>query len=745
MLLKRLTIENFRSYYGKKEFVFGSKLNLILGSNGDGKSTLFEALNWVLTYKATDIDKLPNIESLVSAKFFKLLPVNTPEIVRVSLEVATSAGQPRKLVREFYVEKREDGGMFASRHNHKALQKVGNIWKERLLTDVLEKEGVFPAKIKKFSILQGEERLNIFEDPTVLAELINMYSNVKDLAPYKDLAEYIIAKAHLAKERSKDKRETGTQSAKNLLAEIERLKKEEARVSALLTEKREVLRDTDKKIQDIAGDYEIIKLIRSKKEEIKSLQLMIESKESDLDLEYTTRLLDELWILDGIAPFVNEYVEKMKGFESEIQEIREEHNRKIAETYAQRKTLKEAKAKLKADIDSIPGFMPELESMKQMLVDHRCKYCGTEAPEGSTAYNHIKALLESYQSKLEESLEEIEDKIPEVPPLELGGNVKLLAEDSRAMLRTIEASDYATRIYGAIRKNIEIQESIKKAHARIGQLNDEIVQELSNSATGKDLMQYTDDDSWKEVGQWQYMHGQAEESIKTLSARLPEIRRELREKQDKYDKLGSNDKNRQFMDVYQLARLFGNSLESLEERTYNDFLVEISERANEYMRKITVDDFRGVIKMEPSDERKRKGSVDVLLRDNRDAIITNPNKSLLTTKCISVILALADYNQEKQNGNGYPLILDAPTSSFDSGKDRTFYKSLSTLTSQCIIFTKSFLYKESEDRGDYVVDMAGLEGINCPVYRIKKNADGFDQQDLSTIETIIEEIKNIPV
>ena len=114
-----------------------------------GKSTLFEALNWVLTYKATDIDKLPNIESLVSAKFFKLLPVNTPEIVRVSLEVATSAGQPRKLVREFYVEKREDGSMFASRHNHKALQKVGNIWKERLLTDVLEKEGVFPDHLQK--------------------------------------------------------------------------------------------------------------------------------------------------------------------------------------------------------------------------------------------------------------------------------------------------------------------------------------------------------------------------------------------------------------------------------------------------------------------------------------------------------------------------------------------------------------------------------------------------------------------
>lgn len=159
MKLKKLIIENFRSYYGKKEFVFGDKLNLILGSNGDGKSTLFEALNWVLTQKATDVDKLPNIESLVSAKFFKELPVNTPKPVRVTLEVKNSTGQTRLLVREFYVEKREDGSMFASKHTHKAYQPVGNMNKERMLTDVLEKEGVFPAKVKKFSIMQGGRAL----------------------------------------------------------------------------------------------------------------------------------------------------------------------------------------------------------------------------------------------------------------------------------------------------------------------------------------------------------------------------------------------------------------------------------------------------------------------------------------------------------------------------------------------------------------------------------------------------------
>ncbi|MBD5420812.1 MAG: AAA family ATPase [Bacteroides sp.] len=744
MILKKLIIENFRSYFGKKEFVFGDKLTLILGSNGDGKSTLFEALNWVLTKKATDADKLPDIESLVSAKLFKDLPVNRPEPVRVTLEVKTNTGQMRIIVREFFVEKREDGSMFASKHTHKAYQYVGSVLKERMLSDILEKEGVFPAKIKKFSILQGEERLNIFEDSTVLAELINMYSSVKDLAPYKDLADYVIGKAELAKKNSLDKRATSTQAAKKLLAEIERLKRDEAKLSNLLTEKQEKLRETSKKIDDIAGDLDVIKVIREKKDEIIRLESMIKSKEeNDIDINYTTRLLDELWILHGITPILGEYAKKMNAFEYEIQKIRDEHHQKIAEVYAQRKTLKEAKDRLKASIESMPGFMPELESLKFMLQEKRCKYCGTEAPEGSAAYEHIKALFESYQSKLEDSLEEIESKIPSIPPLDLGGNVRMLAEDSRALQRTMESADYSKKIYNAINKNVEAQKILKKAYARIGQLNEEIYNELSNSATGKDLMQYVDD--WSDVSRWHEDFGRTEASIVSLNSKLQEIRQELSEKQEKYDNLGSNNKNKQYMEIYKLALLFERSLESLEERTYRNFLEEISARANEYMRRITVDDFRGVIKMEPSNEKKRRGSVDVILRDNRDAIITHPNKSLLTTKCISVILALAEFNQEKQNGNGYPLILDAPTSSFDSGKEKSFYQSISDLSSQCIIMTKSFLFKENEDKGEYVVDKAGLEGIDCPVYRIKKNVEGFDQQDLSTIETIVEPIKNIPL
>ena len=47
MIIKSITIENFRSYYGNNHIELGEGLTLIIGSNGDGKTTLFEALEWL--------------------------------------------------------------------------------------------------------------------------------------------------------------------------------------------------------------------------------------------------------------------------------------------------------------------------------------------------------------------------------------------------------------------------------------------------------------------------------------------------------------------------------------------------------------------------------------------------------------------------------------------------------------------------------------------------------------------------
>lgn len=55
MIIKEIRIKNFRSYYGdNNRFELSNGLTLILGDNGDGKTTFFDALLWLFN---TTIDK----------------------------------------------------------------------------------------------------------------------------------------------------------------------------------------------------------------------------------------------------------------------------------------------------------------------------------------------------------------------------------------------------------------------------------------------------------------------------------------------------------------------------------------------------------------------------------------------------------------------------------------------------------------------------------------------------------------
>ena len=57
---------------------------------------------------------------------------------------------------------------------------------------------------------------------------------------------------------------------------------------------------------------------------------------------------------------------------------------------------------------------------------------------------------------------------------------------------------------------------------------------------------------------------------------------------------------------------------------------------------------------------------------------------------------------------------------------------------QCIIVTKSYLYKDDHD--SFAVDDKGIKKLqsikHIPIYRIQK-LEGFDKKDQSTIETIV--------
>lgn len=148
MIIKRLIINNFRSYYGEKIFEFQKGLNLILGANGDGKTTFFDAMDFVLT--DDDLERRrTSLPTCVSKKMFSELKPEQTSTVSVILEVLNSENRPRVIERSFIVTKKADESMAISSHQHVGYINLPNGGRKTvMLRDLLQGEGLFPAIIK---------------------------------------------------------------------------------------------------------------------------------------------------------------------------------------------------------------------------------------------------------------------------------------------------------------------------------------------------------------------------------------------------------------------------------------------------------------------------------------------------------------------------------------------------------------------------------------------------------------------
>ena len=100
---------------------------------------------------------------------------------------------------------------------------------------------------------------------------------------------------------------------------------------------------------------------------------------------------------------------------------------------------------------------------------------------------------------------------------------------------------------------------------------------------------------------------------------------------------------------------------------------------------------------------------------------------------ISILFAVSDFAYKKTDEE-YPLIFDAATSSFGDAKEEDFYNIINDVKKQCIVITKDFISGGK-------VRMNDVDKLTCRVYRIQK-ADGFNNSDLSTVRTLVKEIKS---
>lgn len=734
MIIKKLVIKNFRSYYGEKVFEFQKGLNLILGANGDGKTTFYDALDFVLTDADFERKSTP-LSSCVSKKMFAELKPGESGVVSVTIEMINTDKHPRILEHSFVVTKTEDETMSFSEHNHVGYVNLGNGGRKTYqVREMLQGEGLFPAIIKKYSLFKGEKSLNIFEDKTTLKNLINLFSDIKDLGPYKTFAKFGEETSSKAVAAAQKKDRLANDASQRLLQDRERLEDRLHQEERRLADLQATYSDNQSKIDAIESDLQTIELVHGMQDAIKDLQAELEMKREQLDENYSTHLLDKLWILNGFQPTLELFAQKMSKLSEQKQTFinleRERRIREKAEKEAEQKTIEELKAKL----TELPWYIPDVKTMQSMLEKERCLVCGTEAKKGSAAYEHIaKHLQEALDHLAKPKKNETEDG-----PVEETfkyRNIELIHQLSIQLYQYgMNVGDISYDIEREKQKNDKLYAAINDLSQLIDEKQTDMARVLSQSASGRDIGQLAS--SWTNIKHWYQTKEDASIEIDRITSKvIPELRKQIADNMDKYKKSVVDATAREFLKINQFYRMLGVALERAESQSLQEFMDKLASTANKFLDMLNVDDFTGVIRISRD---IRDNSIVVQLVDKHGKLIDNPNTSLFTTMHLSVLFAISELTKDNLN-NEYPMILDAPTSSFDEGKDKTFYQVMNArLNKQCIIVTKSYLYKDDKD--NFAIDEKGIQKLqdikHIPIYRIQK-LEGFDKKDQSTIETTV--------
>lgn len=739
MYIEKITIKNFRSYYGVKIFNFEEGLNLVIGANGDGKSTFFDALSWAFSDSDGRIGSsvLPN-EAQISAKLLNRMIPGDEDEVRVQVDLCEGS-EHKSIYKRFSFKKGSNGEVIIDNwmHHCKLERMDSNDEDDFQATTLLAGYDWFPPLVRKYSMFQGEGALKIFKETDNLKNLVTLFSNIKDLTPIKDFVEYAKKVSSDSIDRQTAKNDSQQQELNLMRIRRDTLATQLKQANDRLSFLQKTLEAEEKELESVESIMEDIEKVHDFKEQIKNKKTEISEKEKELDNDYVAKLMSDMWILAGFKPILEQFTNKM----NEVSQLKTTfinlyHEQKY-ELKAKQKAEAEAREDLKKKLMGLPWYIPDTKTMESMLNSHRCFVCNREMSEHDDAYKYMEKRLNEALEILSNKKYENE-KEEDIPYPFQNNNIDEIHLKAIEMQRkTPYVSEKPEEYSITDRNNKKVQSELDLLRSQLNGLEEALRDYTAQRNTGADLYEMSDNISyWKNISHSKdstlvEIHKLTEVDIPRMKNNYNIACVEFEKNLKKVGKkVGIADLN------LMLSRLDG-VLDKIENNLYERITSSINLLGNDFLQKLNVDDFTGELILSRN-RQLEKFTLD-LYNSNGEPIKT-PNTSLETTMYVSALLAISELTKEQYGNRDYPMIFDAPTSSFDAGKEKQFYEMFSrNIKKQVIIVTKSYLLKDSRT-GDFILDEEGLKQIDCPVYRIQKMT-GFDKKDLSTIDTQISKIK----
>lgn len=723
MIIKDIKVNNFRSYYGSNHLTLSNRLTLIIGDNGDGKTTLFEALDWL--FDTTGENKK---ESHISEK--RKAEMEIGETDEVSVSITFEHDGEKEIEKSFSFEKTADGAFRTKDYKFVGYYLDGaerhSIAGDRLLNICFE------PVIRRYCMFKGENELNVFDNDTALKTLVDTFSGIKQFDDLVEMTASFEQKSANAANRELQNDKKVSNQAKELNAELASVVNDIQSIKTELTQKKVSISEFASKLELLERNQETSERYQSIKDRIKGLRDKRAKLVALSSCDYSTNLLDEYWILRAFPSIIKEFSAKVYALSKEKRRLDKQETERRAMAEGERKAISKIQ-KLANDAVPLPWNLPDEETMKDMIKDEVCKVCGRPAPKGSEAYEFMCNKLNEYLAHITAEANKNGNSEEEEKPLFPNSFINEL--HSRQIKLSGETEQDISKIATTITDQLEFvtkrKAELSEVEKQLQDLETEQNDLLMQSGLSADLL----DKSISDLKGFFEAKNRAEKRVSELETTLKFKESARNEIQDKLSQLEPTSSMTQvYQRVHTAFEKITKAFSNAKEQNINNFLQMLETESNKYLQELNKNDFYGIIRI----RKTVNNSARIELYSENNVRIENPNGALQTTMYMSVLFAISRITTLKREQD-YPLIFDAPTSSFGGFKEDTFYNVIDTIDKQCIIVTKDLLNID-KNTGEKKLDFDTINKLSCSVYRIEK-VEPFNDKDLSTIQTVVKHVK----
>lgn len=656
MLLKKISLDNFRCFKGHHEMLFSTNndknVTLILAENGTGKTTMVQAFQWILYSKVEEF----NDKGLLNLVIKNEMPNNSS--IEVSAEIELEHNGIDYKISRSQLYKKDDFGTVKGDSPKLSISKkdkYGNTTFNDINESLSTINSILPESLSKYFFFSGE-RIDTMSKEALkgrVNEFKNAVQNILGLDVLNKAMEHLkptLSGSVIGRYNSLID-ETGSQEAKELRSSIYR--------------NNEKIEKTQQRIDEIEPQ------IAYYKEQIKKCdETLLQYRE----VESQQRNLNQLK-LD-----IENYQKVRKG---QVAELVAKFG--ITYKYMSSKLINDALVELK-DTNNIDKGIPDIRKTTIDFLMKRGKcICGAD--------------LHEYDC---EAVTNLRDLLKYIPPESLGTQINHFKANARNILRDSEGYyDSFVSKMAAIRTT---DKQIAEKEHEVGKYNESILNNSNDSIARTKSQQ----------NEYESTLSKLESELIEAKSNIAFAEKEIKKAESDIVKLELKEKKNYSIEI---QRRYAQAAYKIIEATYEfeekNVREELETDINELFKQI----YDGGMTISIDENYKIKSFVNGL-QDATSNLDQNTAKSYSIIFAFIVgVLKMAKEKVEKKNSNvsvntsgEYPLVMDAPLSSFDKKRIKNICEVIPGIAKQVIIFIKD---TDGDIAQEYMIDKVGVS------YKIK--------------------------